>query len=97
MSEQENKTSQLLSHLKGLVKQYLIYDAQNRVMASYVAPIDAAPGKPCVATFYAFRNASSTDIVARKEENAVWDPDEEGWDNGLPQGFGTLPSPLVNS
>lgn len=94
MSEVENKTSQLLSHLKGLVKQYLIYDNQGRVMASYVAPIDVAPGKPCVRTRYAFRNATSTDIISRKEENAAWDPDDQNWDDDAQ--FGTLPTPLVN-
>lgn len=94
--ETENNTSQLLSHLKGLVKQYLVYDSQGRVSASYVAPIGVEPGRPCVRTRYAFKNATSSDIIARIEENSVWDPDNQGWDTGQPTGFGSLPSPLVN-
>jgi hypothetical protein len=94
-TEIENKTSQLLSHLKGLVKQYLIFDGSSRVIASYTAPIDAAPGKPCVETRYGFRSPTSTDILVRKEKNAVWDPDNQGWDDDAL--LATLPSPLVNS
>lgn len=94
-TEEENKTSQLLSHLKGLVKQYLVYDNLGRVIASYTAPIGTAVGKPCVETRYGFRNASSSDITVRKERNAVWDPDSQDWDNDAL--LATLPSPLVNS
>lgn len=95
MAEEENKTSQLLSHLKGLVKQYLIYDSVGRVQASYVAPIDATSGKPCVRTMYGFKNLTSSDIIARKEENKIWDPDNQGWDQDAL--YEALPSPLVNS
>lgn len=93
-TELENKTSQLLSHLKGLVKQYLIFDATGRLIASYTAPIDVVPGKPCVETRYGFRNGTSSDVLIRKEGNGVWDPDGQNWDdNAL---LSPLPSPLVS-
>ena len=95
MSEQENKTSVLLSNLKGLVKQYVIYDAEARLIASYTAPIDVEPGKPCVETRYGFRNAGTNDVLIRKERNAVWDPDNQNWDDDAL--LAPLPDPLVNS
>lgn len=93
--DNENSTSQLLSHLKGLVKQYLVFDAQSRVIASYTAPRHAKPGDPAVETRYGYRNASSSDIVVRRESNAFWDPDNQNWDSDAL--LETLPNPLVNS
>ena len=95
MSEIENATSQLLSNLKGLVKQYVIYDAQLRLIASYTAPINSASGDPCVRTRYGFRSPTSNDVLVRREDNAFWDPDAENWDNDSL--LATLPIPLVNS
>tara|TARA_R110002020_G_scaffold104880_1_gene245010 strand:+ start:187 stop:477 length:291 start_codon:yes stop_codon:yes gene_type:complete len=92
--EKENNTSVLLSNLKGLVKQYVIYDAQTRLIASYTAPIDVVPGKPCVETRYGFRNGTSNDVLIRKEKNSVWDPDNQNWDDDAL--LAPLPSPLVN-
>lgn len=92
--EKENDSSQLLSHLKGLVKQYLVYDTSARVIASYVAPLHTKPGQPCVETRYGFRSSTSSDIAVRKERNAIWDPDNQNWDDEAL--LASLPNPLVS-
>jgi len=91
--EKENDTSNLLTNLKSLIKTYLIHDGQGRIIASYEAKTEAESGDPCVLTVYAYRGGSSTSIRYRKETNATWDPDNEGWDA---DNVVSLPNPVVD-
>jgi hypothetical protein len=96
MSEVENKTSNLLTNLKSLVKTYVIHDANGRIIAAYEAKDDAISGDPCVLTRYGYREGASlsTQVKYRREYNATWDPDNQGWDNSLAS-F-PLPSPIID-
>lgn len=93
--EVENETSNLLTNLKSLVKTYLIHDGSGRIAAAYEAKASAKSGDPCVLTVYGYRSAGTTSVRFRKEYNAFWDPDDEGWDNGDAI-VASLPSPLVD-
>lgn len=92
--EKENQTSNLKTVLEGLTKTYLIHDSNNRIIAAYEAKTDAKPGEPCMLTRFAYRQGSgvSSQIRFNKEENAFWDPENNGWDDEL--STSPLPSPL---
>lgn len=96
-AEKENQTSNLKTVLEGLTKTYVIHDAQNRIIAAYEAKTDATQGEPCMLTRFAYRQSGSgvsSQVRMQKEENAFWDPDDEGWDNSL--STSPLPSPVVD-
>lgn len=95
-SEIENTTSNLLTNLKSLIKTYLIHDTQGRIVAAYEAKSSAESGDPCVLTLYAYRDAATTNIRSRREENATWDPDSENWDSVIDVTKAALPSPVVD-
>lgn len=95
-SELENTTSNLLTNLKSLVKTYLIHDTQGRIIASYEARANAASGEPCVLTLYSYRDAATTNIRSRREENSVWDQDNQNWDADIDAIKASLPNPIVD-
>lgn len=71
----ENKrttTEQLLTHAKELIKQYLVYDGNGRMVETYVAKTEEVDNGVCLKTTYEY-DGTSTRIIKMKEENAVWD------------------------
>ncbi len=97
MSEPENQTAHILTTQHSLTKTYVIHDNNSRIIAAYEAKTEAKVGDPCMVTRFAYRvNGSgvSTQIRFNKEANAVWDPDNQSWDDSL--STSPLPSPLVD-
>ena len=81
MAEQKNKAAQLLSEAKEYVKQHIIFDGQGRTIAVYTAGNDVSQGEKCSITRYKYINSTSAVIVNRFEDDAVWDPNNDGnWD-----------------
>ena len=91
---QENQTSNLKTTLESLTKTYVVYDGNNRVIAAFEAKTEARPGDPCMLTRFSYRQGSGVSGQTRfsKEENAIWDPSDQGWDNELRHS--PLPNPL---
>lgn len=96
MAEQENQTSNLKTVMEGLTKTYLVHDGSNRIIAAYEAKTEAKQGEPCMLTRFSYRQGSgvSSQVRFTKEENAVWDPNDEGWDNELDNS--PLPNPVLD-
>lgn len=71
------RTEQLKSHLYQQVKQHIVFDAQDRPILVFTAPIDTRDGGPCTVTEYLYRGGISTQVQARQEREyrwkAVWD------------------------
>lgn len=63
------------------VKNFNLYDGADRLQFAYAARADAAPGDPALLTEYIYDGGVSTVIIGRKETNAMWDPDSDGWDS----------------
>ena len=74
---------QLLTHAHQYVKQYIIYDGQNRPQKVYTATRTASVGDPCMVTEYIYVDPASTVMLARKEAPAIWDAANDGWDAGF--------------
>jgi hypothetical protein len=62
----------LSTHLKEAVKQHIEYDGFHRMIAVYVANIDAANGDYCMLTRYVY-DGNSTRVVYMAESLANWD------------------------
>lgn len=73
-TEVENQTSQLLTELKGFVKQYIKLDAQGRSAEVYTAAANAIAGSRCSVTKYGYAGPASTAIITRKEVMGIWNP-----------------------
>jgi len=71
MATQE-KSALLKTHLKEYVKQYVVYDGQDRIAQVYEAAVDTPDQGPCVLTEYEYRTPTSTQILKRKESTSVW-------------------------
>lgn len=67
----EDRTSRLLTTAHELVKQYVVFDGQDRPEYIYTAHTDAPNGTPCTRTQFVYVGTSSR-VVKRKETNAVW-------------------------
>lgn len=76
----KSKTELLKSHAKEQVKQHLVFDAQDRPVLVFTAPIDAIDGAPCEVTEYVYRNPTSTQVLKRQERVYNWN---ENWDTGF--------------
>jgi len=71
MSE-TSKTMALTTQRNELVKQYLVYDGNQRVIEVYTAPTDAGDGIPCTLTQYTYVGLTSR-VEKRKESMSLWD------------------------
>lgn len=64
------------NHLKtmkhGLMKTFIDYDADGRMVSVYEAPADAEDGAACLLTEYEYDAAPSTDVVKMRESASVW-------------------------
>lgn len=69
----ESPYSRLSGQAKGLVQQHIVLDAQDRPVIIYTAAIGAVHGEPCTKVSYSYKDATSTVVVAMKEENDTWD------------------------
>ena len=56
---------------KQAIKQYLAYDASNRVISIYEATAEAVDGDKCLLTTYAYDGTSSR-VAKFKEEVSTW-------------------------
>lgn len=72
MATPTTTTELLKSHEKELVKQYIAYDASQRVEYIYTAVKDAPNGAACMVTQYVY-DGTSTRILKRKEYYGTWD------------------------
>ncbi len=72
----QSPTDYLDTHQHEATKEYIEYDVDGRMIATYVASYAANDGEPCLKTTYAY-DGSSTRIQKRKESLDVWD---SAWD-----------------
>ena len=56
-----------------LIKQFIVYDSENRMETIYTAPYDAPPDTACTRVDYEYRNATSKQVLKMQESNDVWD------------------------
>jgi len=64
-------TDYIKSQMHQAVKQYITYDASNRMEYSYAAMSDAVDGEPCIVTQYVY-DGTSTRIIKMKESIGTW-------------------------
>lgn len=69
-------TDYIRTHQEEATKEYIAYDGDGRMTATYVASYAAEHGDPCLKTTYAY-DGSSTRIQKRKESVDAWD---SSWD-----------------
>jgi len=65
-------TGHLLTQAHELVKQYTVYDVNNRPEYVYTAHADLEDGAPCSVVRYAYDGLTSR-VVYMKEYTATWD------------------------
>jgi len=75
-----SRTSLLKSNKYQQVKQHIIYDANNRPLFVFTAPIDAVDQAPCTCTEYVYLGASSTLVRSRQEREYRW---KAVWEDGF--------------
>lgn len=68
----QNRTSLLKSQLHELSKTYILLDGEDRPWKIYSARTDAKDGDPCLITIYEYKDATSTIIIKRKEDDDIW-------------------------
>ena len=73
---QAHATDFIKSHGREAVKQYLEYDAFNRMVVTYTALADARDGESCIRTDYAYAG-TSTRVIKMKESLSIW---QAAWD-----------------
>lgn len=73
---QAHATDFIKSHGREAVKQYLEYDAFNRMVVTYTAIADAKNGDQCVRTDYAYAG-NSTRVIKMRESLSTW---QAAWD-----------------
>jgi len=56
-----------------LIKQFHVYDAQDRLETVYTASYRATTGTPCTRVDYTYVNASTTRVEKMRESVDVWD------------------------
>jgi hypothetical protein len=76
MSTNEKTIAFIKSHAHEGCKQYLTYDASNRMEIVYEAPTDFENGAPCLKTQYVY-DGTSTRVIKMKESIATW---SSSWD-----------------
>lgn len=67
-----NRTSLLKAHLHELTKTYVELDGQDRPYRIYTARTDASDQEPCLVTEYVYKDATSSIVIKRKEDDGVW-------------------------
>jgi hypothetical protein len=67
------KSELLKTHLYETVKNYVVYDGQNRQWKVYTAKSDAKDGEPCIVTEYIYTGPAATTLKGTKEASAIWD------------------------
>lgn len=65
------------SQAREAVKQHLVYDTLDRLIAHYTAPVDADNGATALLTEYQYRPDPSTQVLNVKESLSTWD---SSWD-----------------
>lgn len=74
----EAKARDLLkSHEKEPVKQHIALDSQGRPKYIFTTYVGAQDGDPCVVDEYVYKDATSTQIIARQERVYLW---KDAWD-----------------
>lgn len=67
-----DRTSELKKHAHELVKQFIVYDVNNRVTTIFTALTDAPNNAICERTDYTYIDATSSLIEKRKESLGTW-------------------------
>lgn len=71
-------TELLKSHANEQVKQHLVLDSQGRPFLAFTTYIGAGEGDPCTCDEYVYKDATSTQIIARQERTYKW---KSAWDS----------------
>lgn len=65
-------TDNLKTQAHELVKQFVIYDGNNRITSVYTAPAAAVDGTPCTLVTYAYLTPTSSLVEKMREANSTW-------------------------
>lgn len=66
-------TMELKTQAHTYVKQYIVYDGNQRPIEIYTAQTDAADGANCSKVEYTYISPTSSKVEKMKESNASWD------------------------
>ena len=70
----------LKSHANEPVKQHIALDSQGRPKFVFTTYVGALDGDPCTVDEYVYKDATSTQIIARQERIYPW---KSAWDTGF--------------
>jgi len=76
-AEVTTATELLKQHSNESVKQHLVLDGQGRPFLVFTTYIGAIEGSPCTVDEYVYKDATSTQIIARQERTYKW---KAAWD-----------------